>query len=386
MAKATLFPNGQLMAILNYIEPTPGNPIPWDGSVSVSVTSDGSAIEDGVDPDIKATVIESTDDPGTFGLVVLTSDGANIGGGGSGGAVTVGNGADVTQGAIADVAVTGDTNGTLSAKLRGLNKILADVWDSVNSRLKVFIVNTTIAVTQSGSWVISAGSAIIGKVSIDQTTPGTTNAVSTTNLPTTVDTNSGNKSASTLRVVLATDQPSLTNDQPVKQATAANLNAQIVGNIANDGVDSGNPIKIGAIAKSPDGTPAGVVAEDDRSDIKSDLNGIQFVRTDNPRAGHKHLDGSTAYTDESLVAAPGSGLQIIITNIIFGSNAATAINFFLEEGSTKIFGPYALEAVAGRGFCSGPIRLPITPNTAVTLTTSASIAQAFDVDYFIQNV
>ena len=58
---------------------------------------------------------------------------------------------------------------------------------------------------------IPAGTNIIGKVGIDQTTPGTTNAVSATNLPTTVDTNSGTKSASTLRVVLATDQPALTN-------------------------------------------------------------------------------------------------------------------------------------------------------------------------------
>jgi hypothetical protein len=33
------------------------------------------------------------------------------------------------------------------------------------------------AVTQSGSWVLAAGSAIIGKVSIDQTTDGTTNLV-----------------------------------------------------------------------------------------------------------------------------------------------------------------------------------------------------------------
>lgn len=56
-----------------------------------------------------------------------------------------------------------------------------------------------------------AGSALIGKVGIDQTTPGTTNAVAVTNLPTTVDTNSGVKSASTIRVVLATDQPQLTN-------------------------------------------------------------------------------------------------------------------------------------------------------------------------------
>lgn len=75
--------------------------------------------------------------------------------------------------------------------------------------------NSTIAVTNTGTFAtqaaLSAGTNIIGKVGIDQTTPGTTNAVAATNLPTTVDTNSGVKSASTLRVVLATDQPQLTN-------------------------------------------------------------------------------------------------------------------------------------------------------------------------------
>jgi hypothetical protein len=85
---------------------------------------------------------------------------------------------DTNAGAQADAAVTGDNSGTLSSKLRGINKILAAVWDSGNNWLKVSLQNTTIAVTQSGSWVLSAGSAIIGKVGIDQTTPGTTNKVS----------------------------------------------------------------------------------------------------------------------------------------------------------------------------------------------------------------
>lgn len=75
--------------------------------------------------------------------VLLTVDAAGnlavtgSGGGGGGGAVTVADGADVAEGATADAAVTSDTAGTLSAKLRGLVKILASVWDSVNGRLKV---------------------------------------------------------------------------------------------------------------------------------------------------------------------------------------------------------------------------------------------------------
>lgn len=55
---------------------------------------------------------------------------------------------------------------------------------------------------QTGGWTVG----------IDQTTPGTTNAVDVTNFPLTVDVNSGVKSNSTIRVVLATDQP--TNSNP----------------------------------------------------------------------------------------------------------------------------------------------------------------------------
>lgn len=57
-------------------------------------------------------------------------------------------------GATGDASVTGDNTGSISAKLRGINKILADVWDSANNRLKVVVQNTTLAVTQSGTWTV----------------------------------------------------------------------------------------------------------------------------------------------------------------------------------------------------------------------------------------
>lgn len=79
---------------------------------------------------------------------------------GSGGsAVSVADGADVAEGATTDAAVTTDANGTLSAKLRGLVKILGDAWDSANHRLNVAIQNA-----------LPAGSNTIGKV--DQGTGG----------------------------------------------------------------------------------------------------------------------------------------------------------------------------------------------------------------------
>jgi hypothetical protein len=112
-------------------------------------------------------------------------------------------------GTTTDATVQGNNTGTINARLRGISVVLNSVWSSVDNWFKVSIQNATLAVTQSGSWVLSAGSAIIGKVGIDQTTPGTTNAVHATNFPTTVDTNSGNKSASTPRIVIATDDINL---------------------------------------------------------------------------------------------------------------------------------------------------------------------------------
>jgi len=98
------------------------------------------------------------------------------------------------------------------------------------------------------------------------------------------------------------------------------------------------------------------------------------------------LNGTTAYTDESIAADPGDGYQIVITNIIASNGEAVAMNFYLEEGSTIVFGPVYLPAVAGSGFCSGPIHKRITPSTAVTLTSSVGNDQSFEIEYFVQKV
>lgn len=159
------------------------------------------------------------------------------------------------------------------------------------------------------------------------------------------------------------------------------------GGTPHDSVDSGNPVKIGYKAYSPDGTtPGTAVAENDRTNAKGDLDGRLFVNTKSPRSLHKHLDGTAAYTDESVISDPGDGFQAVITGITFSSGEAIAINFFLEEGSTKIFGPIYIEATAGRGFTAQGMYLPCTASTAVTLTTSAANDQSFDLDYFIQAV
>jgi hypothetical protein len=96
-------------------------------------------------------------DTGSLSWVVMTQ--LSGGGGGGGGAVTVADGADVALGTTTDAAVTSNVAGTVSAKLRGLVAILADVWDSANTRLRI---GGTVSVDN-----FPASQTINGTVSVD---------------------------------------------------------------------------------------------------------------------------------------------------------------------------------------------------------------------------
>lgn len=140
---------------------------------SASFSSTGAAIQDGVSSSIKATVKNYTNSKPLAAVLVDT------------------NGDAYTAGTAASQTLDFDTGaGSATTPIVG------------------------IALPASGG-PVAGGTA---------TNPLT---VTSTNLPTTVDTNSGNKSASTLRVVLATDQPALTNkllvtpDLPSGASTAA---------------------------------------------------------------------------------------------------------------------------------------------------------------------
>lgn len=119
---------------------------------------------------------------------------ATTGGGGGGGAVTIANGADTAEGSTTDTAVTGDNTGTISSKLRGLVKILTDVWDSVNHRLIVDGSQVTQPVsgtfwqsTQPVSIATMPSTPVTGSVSVSNfpATQTISGSVSVSNFPAT---------------------------------------------------------------------------------------------------------------------------------------------------------------------------------------------------------
>lgn len=113
-----------------------------DVNATVTTTGADGSILDGATPTIKATVKQLADS-NPICVAIVDSNGDQV----AGSAVSIADNGDINAGAKADTAVTGDNSGTLSAKIRGLNKIWADVWDSVNHIIKVTIQNATIAVT-----------------------------------------------------------------------------------------------------------------------------------------------------------------------------------------------------------------------------------------------
>ncbi len=142
---------------------------------------------------------------GSSQAVPATAAGTCLGSGGGGGSTITGPlGSQTTA---ASVATT--INGALPAGTAILGKVGID--------------QTTPGTTNGVQ--LTAGTAIAGKVGIDQTTPGTTNAVSATNFPTTVSVNTGATGASSPRVTVAGDTATIAGSAP---GTAQSLSANVL--------------------------------------------------------------------------------------------------------------------------------------------------------------
>lgn len=117
--------------------------------IAAGVTIDPGDIEIGAveikndSTDDRAKVLNAAPAADAFGLVTRA---------------LIGNGNDANAGATTDAAVVTDVNGTLSAKLRGLIKILADVWSDAANALGIH-GNVAHDAVDTGNPVKSGGKA-----------------------------------------------------------------------------------------------------------------------------------------------------------------------------------------------------------------------------------
>lgn len=149
--------------------------------------------------------------------------------------------------------------------------------------------------------------------------------------------------------------------------------------VAHDGADSGNPLKIGARARSSE---IAAVSNNDRSDLLTDLVGKLIVL---PYANPENFvsgcisSAMTGTTSTSLIAAPAAGLRNYITQITVScSHATQGSDVLIQDGSggTTL---YVIPAAAVYGGASIPFPTPLRQPTVATaiycqnVTTGSSI-------------
>lgn len=209
-----------------------------------------------------------------------------------------------------------------------------------------------------------------------------------------VDTNSGNKSAGTQRMVIATDQPNLTTALNVALAANQSVNvAQFGGtNVVNGGTAgiqsiggatatnvalTDNPLNLGAQAVSSENA---AVTTARKVQLVADLVGklivLPYANPENFVSG-AITSAMTGTTSTSCVAAPASGLRNYITQITV-SNASTTVptDILIQDGSggtTLYVVPAPIGTGTGTGTSGGTFTFP-TPLRQPTTATAIYVA------------
>lgn len=114
------------------------------------------------------------------------------------------------------------------------------------------------------------------------------------------------------------------------------------GDVAHDGADSGNPVKVGGQARSSEVT---AVSNGDRANFITDLVGKQIVL---PYANPENfLSGQTAgamtgTSDTAVIAAQGAGVRIYVTSLcVTNSHATQGTEVIIKDATTELFRVYA---------------------------------------------
>ena len=124
--------------------------------------------------------------------------------------------------------------------------------------------------------------------------------------------------------------------QGIPNSTANAWPIVAAGDVAHDGADSGNPVKVGGKASTAVSGRTSV-ADGDRIDFIGSEDGVQMVR---PLPAHPadYFDASpttitSSTSDTSIQASGGSGNRNYMTGVIIRNSSATNTGVILKDGS-----------------------------------------------------
>jgi hypothetical protein len=229
---------------------------------------------------------------------VIVGDGpAGSGGGGGGGAATIADGADQAEGAKADAAATTDT-GVFS-----LIALFKRLLQKFTTQFPAALGGTTaansfpVALSSDGTFATLSGA-------VTEAAPAN-------------DTASSGLNGRLQRIA-----------QRLTTLITTNLLTQ--GDVAHDGVDSGNPAKIGYRAIAHGANPTAVAAAD-RTDALSNRAGVPFVIGGHPNVQTIAQNFTGAQTDTAIVTV-ATGLKLVVTGFMITCSNANTVNVSARLG------------------------------------------------------
>lgn len=288
---------------------------------------------------------------------------------------TVGTGTDEHR----QVIVVGDpSTASAVAGVTAANGLAVDVTrvtgsvtvaQATSSNLNVNVGNFPATQPVSGTVTANAGT---GNFTVTQATASNLNA----NVSGTVTANAG------------------TGSFTVAQATAANLNATVTGTItsnvgtgtrpvagdvADDAVDSGNPVKIGAFAEANPSTST-MVADADRVNIHADIDGLLMTK---PYTSYGDIlverltntDGAS--TASTVFGATASARNMITTIAVYNSSTTNGFIDFRDGTAGTVLFTLPVPAQGG-AVTNFPVPLrQTTANTAFAYDVSAALTTVY---------
>lgn len=164
-----------------------------------------------------------------------------------------------------------------------------------------------------------------------------------TNTPSYTPTGSHTPTYTSTHTYTATFTPTATNTWTAAQI-AANV-MYVVGNIAHDGVDSGNPIKIGGKSVTQN---SAVSAALDRVDLQMDRWGRLFLNACGPPTSQSYVSGtiSESTTPVTFAAAAASTYKDLCQFTVCNSGTAGTI-VTLKTAATAVGAPVPLAPAGG---------------------------------------
>lgn len=184
----------------------------------------------------------------------------------------------------------------------------------------------------------------------------------------TVTMGNGGSGTGVQRVTLASDS---TGQVALAAGSAAIGTVTAVGDVAHDGGDSGNPVKVGG--KAANALPT-AVANNDRTNFLTDLWGRQLTAQIDPAMQvTKGVNYSTTQTG-AVIWDPTSGKKIAITSVVIGTYATTAARLLLWFGDNadSTYSAGSDQLLIGASFAPSTTSKPgmvFTPAVPVFCTT-----------------